>query len=306
MPKGNLALRISDLGGGPVTGPVEIELNRLPGEPGVGGQAMEISVNMGSATELIVTGITCRGGPGTLYKVSVSAPHYRPYSFFQSIRESLDNTASDDVTFWVKPGEVAEIRAPRFQNLGDRLVAILTNADMHAQKAEDRDLLGASGPSLYDALGPLRKGCLLNLARKASHPSSNDCLRSVKGMLLCRQDRFFALVDPLLPEQLRQSPLYKSAPENLHEPLPGFVLSEGSFKTRDAHANLQVTFMRHVETEALAADIDIDESSGIEHGFEVIRNAVFRTRTNPYLIHEFLLSADPQRRSLDPGYGFVF
>jgi len=46
--------------------------------------------------------------------------------------------------------------------------------------------------------------------------------------------------------------------------------------------------------------------SGIEHGFEVIRNATFRKRTNPYLIREFLLSADPIERSLDPGYQFRF
>jgi hypothetical protein len=79
-----------------------------------------------------------------------------------------------------------------------------------------------------------------------------------------------------------------------------------SFKTRDAHANLQVTFMREVDTGRLAADIDIDESSGIEHGIEVIENALFRNRTNPYLIREFLLSADRTRWSLDPGYEFLF
>jgi len=59
-------------------------------------------------------------------------------------------------------------------------------------------------------------------------------------------------------------------------------------------------------TGRMAADIDIDESSGIEHGLEVIDNALFKKRTNPYLIREFLLSADPLNRSLDPGYAFVF
>jgi hypothetical protein len=113
-------------------------------------------------------------------------------------------------------------------------------------------------------------------------------------------------VDPTMPERLRQSSTFKSAPASLHEPLPGFQLAEGSFKTRDAHANLQVTFMRHTQTGNLAADIDIDESSGIEHGFEVIRNAVFRKRTSPYLIREFMLSADLLEHTLDPGYGFVF
>ena len=59
-------------------------------------------------------------------------------------------------------------------------------------------------------------------------------------------------------------------------------------------------------TSALAADIDIDESAGVEHGFEVIRNATFKDRTNPYQIHEFLLISDPVEKTLDPGYTFVF
>lgn len=53
--------------------------------------------------------------------------------------------------------------------------------------------------------------------------------------------------------------------------------------------------MRHSTTNQLAADIDIDEASGIQHGMEVIRNAVFKRRTNPYLIHEFLLAETRSR-----------
>jgi len=113
-------------------------------------------------------------------------------------------------------------------------------------------------------------------------------------------------VDSSLPARLRNSPVYKSAPETLHEPLPEFQLTEGSFKTRDAHANLQVTFMRHIQTGELAADIDSDEFSGIEHGFEVFRNAIFRKRTNPYIIREFMMTADFREHTLDPGYRFVF
>jgi hypothetical protein len=77
-------------------------------------------------------------------------------------------------------------------------------------------------------------------------------------------------------------------------------------KSRDAHANIQITFMEHATTGELAADIDIDETSGIRHGFEVIRNALFNHRTNPYLIREFLIAADPITRRLNPGYSFVF
>ena len=63
--------------------------------------------------------------------------------------------------------------------------------------------------------------------------------------------------------------------------------------------------MRHARTGKLAADVDIDEASGIEHGFEVIRNK-FRGRTNPYLIRELMLLCDPVEKSLNPGYRFTF
>jgi hypothetical protein len=239
--------------------------------------------------------------------VFATTPHYRPYAFVQLIREDRNNTASDDVEFWVQPSAVTDIRAPTFQDLPSQVRDILDQAEMTAAKPEDRDLVGLTGADLYRQLGSLRRACLLNLAVKAGdEATTGDCLSAIGGVLVCRQDRFFARVDGRLPERLRRSPLFKSAPETLHDPLPGFQLAEGSFKSRDPHANLQVTFMREIATGTLAADIDIDESSGIEHGFEVIRNATFRNRTNPYLIREFLLSADPVNRSLDPGYRFRF
>ena len=305
MATGSLVVRLTDLTGEPVPD-IDIALNRVPGEPGTGGATMTVSL-AGPDANLTITGITCRGGPGTMYRILATTPHHRPYAFFQLIREARNNTASDDVEYWVKPSAVEDIRAPKFQDLPSRVRDILQQAQMMALKPEDRDLVGLAGEELYGQLGPLRKACLLNLAVKAADgTTTGDCLSAITGVLVCRQDRFFARVDARLPERLRRSPLFKSARETLHEPLPGFQMAEGSFKSRDAHANLQVTFMREIATGSLAADIDIDESSGIEHGFEVIRNATFRNRTNPYLIREFLLSADPINRSLDPGYRFRF
>jgi hypothetical protein len=104
---------------------------------------------------------------------------------------------------------------------------------------------------------------------------------------------------------VRRSDKFKSAPATLHAPLSGYQL-EDSFKSRDAHANLQVTFMRHKQSGELAADVDIDEAAGIEHGREVIRNAITGGRTNPYLVRELLLLFDPVEKVLDPGYRFVF
>ena len=67
-----------------------------------------------------------------------------------------------------------------------------------------------------------------------------------------------------------------------------------------------MTFQQEIGTDVLAADIDIDESSGIEHGFEVIRNATLNKRTNPYLIREFMASADRIKQTLTPPFSFTF
>jgi len=306
MPIGELLVQVTDLDRKPVPGKVEMEFQRFSGDLGAGGTGLEVSFKMGQESDIVITRIPCRGGPGTMYRVFAAAPHYRPYSFFQLIREDLVNPAADDIEFWVKPGDVKNIRAPQFLELPPQVQKILDQAAMIEEEDQDEDLVGDSGESLYAALGPLRKACLLNITKKASHSSADNCLPQIEALLICRQDRFFAFVDATLPDRLQSSPFYKTAPDSLHKPLPGFKMTGRSFKSRDAHANLQVTFMQHIQSGRMAADIDIDESSGIEHGFEVIRNAVFKNRTNPYLIREFLISADLQNRSLDPGYAFVF
>ena len=305
MPSGALDLQLTDLAGEPVRN-ITVELSRFAGEPGTGGETQHVTL-VGPDPDLLITGITCRGGIGTMYRVFAEADHYRPYGFFQRIQEDRVNTASDDVEFWVRPGDVQDIKAPTFDNLSARARKILNEAEMIALKDEDQDLLTLKGESLYRQLGPLRKACFLNLITKAADDTTaGGCVTQIGGVMVCRQDRFFAKVSAGFPEFLRQSPLFKSAEETLHKALPGFEMTGDSFKSRDAHANLQVTFMRDKTTGSLAADIDIDESSGIEHGFEVIRNAVFQSRTNPFLIHEFMLSADPIDKSLDPGYKFIF
>jgi hypothetical protein len=305
MPTGNLVLKLTDMAGEPVRN-IDVELTRLPGEPGTGGETMHVSL-VGPDPDLTVLGITCRGGPGTMYKVSAEAAHYKLYAFFQLVREERNNAGSDDVEFWVEPGDVTEIRAPAFAGLPPRARAVLDQAAMIALKPEDADLVGLTGEALYRKLGPLRKAGFLNLVTKAADEgTTGDCLSSIHGVMVCRQDRFFARVDKQLPNRLANNRLFRSANPKLHDPLPGFERTNHSFKSRDAHANLQVTFMREIGTENLAADVDIDESTGVKHGLEVIKNATFNRRTNPYLIREFLLNADPIKRSLDPGYQFVF
>ena len=266
---------------------------------------MTARASLDGTDTLSVSGIQCRGGPGTLYTVTVDGEHFKPFSFFQMIFEKRDNIASEPVRFWADPKAIRDIAAPEFVDLPAPLRSLLTKAQMEAPLAEDRDLVHKSAAALYDAMGAIRKASLLNIFAKTSHKETTDgCVRFVQTLRVCRQDRFFATVDQRMRDALQKSPKFKSAPDTLHKPLANFQ-REDSFKSRDAHANLQVTFMRSLATGELAADIDIDESAGIEHGFEVFRNAVFKNRTNPFLIREFML-ASAVEVSLDPGYNFVF
>jgi hypothetical protein len=97
MPTGNLVVHLTDMTGEPVRN-IDIELTRVSGEPGTGGETMHVSL-VGPDADLTITGLTCRGGPGTMYEVFAEAEHYRPYAFFQLVQEDRNNTASDDVEF---------------------------------------------------------------------------------------------------------------------------------------------------------------------------------------------------------------
>jgi hypothetical protein len=304
MPNGALRMHITDLLDAPVEGQLDIDFEPQQSSPG--GRAAEVSFAPAVETDFIVQDLQCRGGPGSRYIVRIESRNFRSYAFFQMIFEEKVNTPSEpNFRLMVNPKRVKEIKAPAFSSLDISLRNLLNSADMRTVNPEDRNLLGLKGATLYDALGPLRKACLLNIFTKATHPSSNGCFRFLRSPFVLRQDRCFCLVDPDMPQFLRESERFKSAPNTLHEPLSGFRL-EDSFKSKDAHANLQVTFMRHGRSGDLAADIDLDESSGIEHGFEVIRNATTGGRTNPYVIREFMLLFDPVEKVLDPGYRFVF
>src|SRR5262245_36649833 len=101
MPKGKLHLHLTDLRGEALNEKVELDFERMSGDLGVGGDSMEVSINMGSETEAIISGLPCRGGIGTMYRVSVSTSHYRVYSYFQRIVENTVTGGTEDVEFWV-------------------------------------------------------------------------------------------------------------------------------------------------------------------------------------------------------------
>ena len=272
-------------------------------EGGTSGTAQRFRFEAQEQTRFRLNAIKCRAGSGTRYLMRVSTRNFRRYGVLQRIQEDRENTPSESpIRLMVRQSRVKNIRAPSYARLRGLERAFLDAAEMEAPKKEDRDLLGLKGADLYGALGPFRQASLLNLFVKASHVTSDRCFRFCRHPLVVRRDRCFCAVDEPMYEFLKKSSKFNSADNTLHKPLKGYHL-EDSFKTKDSHANLQVTLMRHRINGTLAADVDIDEASGIRHGFEVLRNAITNKRTNPYLIRELMILAE---QGLKPRYRFVF
>ena len=299
MPEGSLKLQVIDLVGDAIDGKVRVRATRAKG--GAGGQPT-IGTFPAGDTVLQLTGIRCQPGAGTAVRVAVATKNFRRFQLIQRMRADRVNRAAEyPIRLVVDPKKVENITAPSFGQLSSRQRGFLDGATMIGYQKEDRDLAGLSGSALYDALGPLRKACLLNVLTKARHKSSHGCGRFIRTPLVLRQDRCFCVVDEGMEDLLERSDQFITAPDSLHKPLPGYRMLKRSYKSKDSHANLQVTFMQHGETGKFAADIDIDEASGFTHGLEVIRNKLENQRTNPYLVRELLVL-----QSLDPKYRFVF
>jgi len=307
MATGALELRVTDTLDEPVAGRLDMDFD--PASGSVGGASSNVSFTLTGATDLTVSNLSARGGPGTRYEVRLDHSHFKTYAFFQVIVEKITSQAADfPIRLVVNPSAVRDIDAPGFDDLPKTLREFLRDARMQIGdkkfEGEDKELLGLAGAALYDALGPLRTACLLNLFTKSRHLSAAKVWSRILHPLVVRQDRCFCAVAPDTAAFLNDAERFTSAPKLLHKPLKGYELVS-SFKSKDAHANLQVTVMTNTSTGDFAADVDIDEASGLGHGLEVIRNQ-FKGRTNPYLVRELLLLSEAEKGALDPGYRFVF
>lgn len=241
-------------------------------------------------------------GAGSIYKVVLTPSNYRLVQFFVILTD--DQTLAKTVAFPVDPARVVKIQAPPFGSLDPRVQTLLAQSEIPRFQAPGGGFL--QGNDLYQTLdaNPIFKACLLNITAKSTATPLRDgttCLDHYMSMIRMEQDRLFIRINPALTEEVENSPLFHSVSQALHEPVPGYVVTE-SFKTLDQYGNLQLTFQRHGTTGGdYLADVDIDDAQGIEHIFQVLRNSVSGP-TNPYDIHD-ILTMD---QHLDPGYSFVF
>ncbi|HKY05429.1 MAG TPA: hypothetical protein VJQ56_11090 [Blastocatellia bacterium] len=241
---------------------------------------------------LRVTGLDPAQG-GT-YHVLAFPTRYRPVSKFVRVHEG--KTVQHSFVLPVDPDRVVGVEFPEFEGLADDLKAVLQASDVEGSE-------GARGADLYKALDNPRKAGLLNIYAKMKatlFENGRDSFSYVSSLTRVRAQRFFARVRKELRDEVKNSVasnLFDEVSGALHTPPPGFT-SADSFKTGDRYGNLQITFFSKPETLEFIIDADIDDASGIEHIFQVIRPWLTGKNTNPYDVHEILIAY----QKIDPMY----
>jgi hypothetical protein len=237
--------------------------------------------------------------PSDFYRLELWPNNYQVVQFFLHLDEDGTTVRKEPVIFPVDPSRVVDIAAPVFGALDNKLQQLLGRAKITLNNAP-----APQGSALYDALPAILKAALLNLFTKSSHTMLGDgtsCFDHISSLIELDQDRLFAKAEAALLEETMQSKKFHSVDFSLHKDTPPYHVFS-SFKTLDTHGNLQLTFSRNGDTGSdYLVDMDIDEAQGIEHVFEVIKNAVTGL-TNPYNVREILAVA----QNLTPLYTFKF
>jgi hypothetical protein len=288
MATGTLKLELVDARGDGIRDHVTIELARQ-------GLSNRYKNSIFVRKDVQIKEIEC--DPSAIYLTTITPSDYRPSQFFLTLQAG--KTTSKTARLPVDADKVTGIEAPAFARLDPELRRVLNASNIDTNP-------GVSGQALYDSLDAVRRACLLNIFTKASATvlrNGRTCFEHLGGMIKLRGDRFFAKTGGALREEVQNArDLFEEVSGALHHPPDGFT-SARSFKTKDRFGNLQLTFFRRGETgDDYLVDADIDEASGIEHGFEVLRNHLTGHRTSPYDIRDILIA----HQQLDPGYDFLF
>jgi len=237
-------------------------------------------------------------GTQGIYQVTIDPPSYHPVSHFVNIKTG--GPTEKTITFPVDISKIVSVTFPTFPNLTKELRALLTNSS---------SVLGfesKTGQTLYEALDDIRRGGVLNIARKTlatRFASGQSVLEGVREIRELRGDRFFAFVNKELREEVKHNVntgLFHPVDGSLHHLSGQFedFGPAGSFKTDDHFGNLQLTFF--MKGDECVADIDIDDAGGLGHIFQVLKNHFTGQPTHPYNIHEILMA----HQHLDAGYRF--
>jgi len=253
-----------------------------------------VKVSNNASTKIQIKGLS--GAPQGRYRIDIDPPSYQYVSQFLNMQAS--GTTGLSLAFPIDPSKVKKVKFPAFGSTVDDLQRLLENSE------KVLGFEGKKGKALYDELDDIRRAGLLNIAAKTRSTlltNERTVLSYVQELREIRGDRFFASVPKELREETKNSVaegLFHPADSSLHHPPIGFTHA-GSFKTPDHYGNLQLTFFMSDAGDCVA-DIDIDDTAGIEHVFQVLKNKLSGSPTHPYNIHEILVGYQHN----DPGYSF--
>ncbi len=278
---GRLRLRIVDAYGEFIREPVEVTLRNQALSDQVRLTGLDVS------REIVIGNLL--GAPHNLYLTEIVAPSYRPVRRFLSTDGEAANVRR--ILMPIDARKVVRVDFPAYEDLSEPA------RNLRGRSSKVLGQAGNAGPDLYLNLDSIRRAGLLNVLAKAGRTLLANG-RSVLAylaeegseLLEIRGDRFFAAVPKELREEVKHSlaeETFEPAPDTLHTPPKGFSRA-GSFKTRDSYGNLQLTFF--ARGSRWVADIDIDDAAGLEHVFQVVRNALTGAPTHPYDIHQILLA----------------
>lgn len=232
--------------------------------------------------------------PLGLYILEINAPSYQPVRRFVTIPAT--GVRREQVILPIRPDRARPLFPP-YEQLDERVQGILDRSK------QVRGHEGLTGRELYAALSDEAKAGLLNIAKKSLATEFRDGADLLPHLVLLDVlgDRCFVEVPRALIDQMPElvdEDFFHKVNGTLHQPPEGFEPA-GSFKTRDAFGNLQLTFFR--SGDRCRADVDIDDAAGLGHVFQVVRNQVTGDPTHPYNIHQILMA----HQHLDPGYRLV-
>lgn len=236
------------------------------------------------------------GDPQGDYQLTVDPPSYQVVS--DNIRLKSSGITARSMKIPVDPEKVTKVNFVSFASLHAEAKTVLNASD------DVLSFVGNTGKVLYDGLDDIRKAGMMNIfakCRATGFGNGRTVLSYIQEIKELRGDRFYAVVSKELREETKNSinsGLFKKADQSQHRPPDGFT-SADSFKSKDRHGNLQLSFF--VKGDEWMADIDIDDAAGFEHVFQVLQNKLSGNPTHPYNIHEILVGI----QGLDPGYTFT-
>jgi len=251
---------------------------------------VEVHRDLPASKRIRIDGL--EGFPNGLYHVRVDTASHLPVGRNVSLSSSGEERLRLQLP--IDPSRVTSVDFPDYDDLPPDAVRVLEASGSVVGHE------GLSAGALYQTVDAIPRAGFLNIVTKCGAVTlpGGTVLSRIIELRELRGDRFFAVVPHALREEVKQAVLtgqFDPAPGLLHRPPDGYDLA-GSFKTADRYGNLQLTFFAGPND--WRADVDIDDAAGLEHLFQVVRNALTGQPTHPYAIHEILVL----HQRLDPPY----